>query len=480
MGTTHSKLKQDNYEWTRNSLEFDGFYVSTGRQRIEEKLESKPSSKRKQRPVQSNDTYGLNHSAPLDENILETDGGSYAHSHQQLNNRRPLSKISIQKSAGGNGKTKREDGNVFDRNTSIEYLKKQVEQKINKAVWTKESDTLRSRTNQCSLESTWGTDEVDNETCIGNYRPEINTGIPQEYESHSGDETNPNKAQGSETVTCDGDNILTNDSPAIEPNGRNDLEEGSLKVENESSNLYPNVTDDVSKTYPTYEELKHEFLRFNSYKSYPNDNNKPYAIRLAQGGFFYTGTGDEVMCYVCSRKKADWRADDDPFEIHVKLNPHCQFLKNNKEVNVPMQSSSVIESRIAQASALVLSHADVADRLDNNNISTNNPSVIPTTTSNTDSEAEQSTAASKNLTSETKSNDGNNRKNNNDDFSGTNRVRSSDAGITDNGKDNTGCRSPQPLISSGPGTQRSTDNTQDRGLVIEQNSNLGNRELSSR
>ncbi|XP_060551150.1 baculoviral IAP repeat-containing protein 2-like isoform X2 [Ruditapes philippinarum] len=87
--------------------------------------------------------------------------------------------------------------------------------------------------------------------------------------------------------------------------------------------------------------MRYELLRFCTLRSFPK-HNKPYITRIAQAGFYFANADDEVVCYCCARRKSNWREDDIPIEIHRELNPNCNFLLTNLEVNVPVRMSELL------------------------------------------------------------------------------------------------------------------------------------------
>lgn len=48
---------------------------------------------------------------------------------------------------------------------------------------------------------------------------------------------------------------------------------------------------------------------------------------LAEAGFYYSGRGDIVFCFVCGLKVNQWKIFDDPFVKHAKFSRNCTFLK---------------------------------------------------------------------------------------------------------------------------------------------------------
>ncbi|XP_008557841.1 death-associated inhibitor of apoptosis 1-like [Microplitis demolitor] len=49
--------------------------------------------------------------------------------------------------------------------------------------------------------------------------------------------------------------------------------------------------------------------------------------RLAEAGFFYTGTGDQTLCYHCGGGLKDWEPEDDPWVQHAKWFKNCYYVR---------------------------------------------------------------------------------------------------------------------------------------------------------
>lgn len=47
---------------------------------------------------------------------------------------------------------------------------------------------------------------------------------------------------------------------------------------------------------------------------------------LATAGFYYTGSGDQTLCYYCGGGLRDWERDDDPWIEHAKWFDYCPYL----------------------------------------------------------------------------------------------------------------------------------------------------------
>ncbi|KAL3882527.1 hypothetical protein ACJMK2_028863 [Sinanodonta woodiana] len=89
--------------------------------------------------------------------------------------------------------------------------------------------------------------------------------------------------------------------------------------------------------------MKFEMLRLCTMKQFPKDN-RPFAIRIIEAGFYYGGYNDEVACYCCGSRKDNWILEDSPLLIHQILAPKCSFLINNTVVNIPIRKSNLPES----------------------------------------------------------------------------------------------------------------------------------------
>lgn len=113
---------------------------------------------------------------------------------------------------------------------------------------------------------------------------------------------------------------------------------------------------------PVDESMKYEMLRFRSFEQYKTEN-KPFRIRFAQAGFYYSGKGDEVICYCCKHSKGNWSANDDPYQIHKTMCPSCPFLTNNTGVNIPVApGEGAGASYIASSSVLGAASAEIVSQ----------------------------------------------------------------------------------------------------------------------
>jgi len=60
------------------------------------------------------------------------------------------------------------------------------------------------------------------------------------------------------------------------------------------------------------------------------------ATRIAKAGFYYTGCGLEVQCFVCGTRISDWNYGDQAMVRHRLAEPTCPFVINSAATcNVP-------------------------------------------------------------------------------------------------------------------------------------------------
>ncbi|XP_014613191.1 PREDICTED: baculoviral IAP repeat-containing protein 7-B-like [Polistes canadensis] len=76
---------------------------------------------------------------------------------------------------------------------------------------------------------------------------------------------------------------------------------------------------------PTHPDYASYDARLESFDSWPRA--MPHSKELlAQAGYYYTGNGDQTLCYHCGGGLKDWESGDDPWEEHAKWFPQCTYL----------------------------------------------------------------------------------------------------------------------------------------------------------
>ncbi|KYN30909.1 Apoptosis inhibitor IAP, partial [Trachymyrmex septentrionalis] len=74
--------------------------------------------------------------------------------------------------------------------------------------------------------------------------------------------------------------------------------------------------------YPVYVNYA---ARLASYDKWPKAMSQTKE-ELATAGFYYTGSGDETLCYYCGGGLMDWDPQDDPWVEHAKWFNQCPYL----------------------------------------------------------------------------------------------------------------------------------------------------------
>ncbi|CAB3387122.1 Hypothetical predicted protein [Cloeon dipterum] len=83
--------------------------------------------------------------------------------------------------------------------------------------------------------------------------------------------------------------------------------------------------------------------RIKSYQQYWPPSLPQTPLKIAQAGFFYTGTGDRVVCFHCNLGLKDWMPDDDPFVQHCQWSANCQYLQMRKGLNTVLRTMHSIQ-----------------------------------------------------------------------------------------------------------------------------------------
>ncbi|CAH1961034.1 unnamed protein product [Acanthoscelides obtectus] len=102
---------------------------------------------------------------------------------------------------------------------------------------------------------------------------------------------------------------------------------------------------------PQYNDKITYESRLATFDSWPKSiKQKP--VDLAEAGFFYTGVGDQTLCFYCGGGLKDWEDNDDPWEQHALWFSKCVYLnlkkgkdyiekiKKKEEAHQPATSSS--------------------------------------------------------------------------------------------------------------------------------------------
>ncbi|XP_076824858.1 uncharacterized protein LOC143470538 [Clavelina lepadiformis] len=69
--------------------------------------------------------------------------------------------------------------------------------------------------------------------------------------------------------------------------------------------------------------------RIGSFKA-PWPDGRVNTSKVAEAGFFYLGVNDHVRCFCCGEKCMNWSVGSDPWKIHAKFHPSCEYLLRNR------------------------------------------------------------------------------------------------------------------------------------------------------
>lgn len=69
-----------------------------------------------------------------------------------------------------------------------------------------------------------------------------------------------------------------------------------------------------------------ELSRLATFATFPTYAVAVYPTQLAGNGYFYTGSGDEIECYVCHIRISQWIERDNPDDRHKFLSPDCVMI----------------------------------------------------------------------------------------------------------------------------------------------------------
>ncbi|XP_051157525.1 baculoviral IAP repeat-containing protein 3-like isoform X1 [Leptopilina boulardi] len=76
---------------------------------------------------------------------------------------------------------------------------------------------------------------------------------------------------------------------------------------------------------PVHTEYASYDARLRTFESWPKCMRQTKE-QLADAGFYYTGKGDQTLCYHCGGGLKDWEPEDDPWEQHAKWFSKCIYL----------------------------------------------------------------------------------------------------------------------------------------------------------
>ncbi|KFP75431.1 E3 ubiquitin-protein ligase XIAP, partial [Apaloderma vittatum] len=94
------------------------------------------------------------------------------------------------------------------------------------------------------------------------------------------------------------------------------------------------VVDMSDSLYPKNPAMCSEETRLKSFHSWPFSGQLT-PKELASAGFYYTGVGDQVVCFCCGGKLSKWEPSDRAWSEHKRHFPKCLFVLGREVGNVP-------------------------------------------------------------------------------------------------------------------------------------------------
>ncbi|CAH1183238.1 unnamed protein product [Phaedon cochleariae] len=102
--------------------------------------------------------------------------------------------------------------------------------------------------------------------------------------------------------------------------------------------------------------------RVETFQNWPR-SLKQRPADLAAAGFFYTGVGDQTLCFYCGGGLKDWEEGDDPWEQHALWFGKCVFLnlKKGKEFIERVKARSAAEVSLPSTSGVEAKEEEAAE-----------------------------------------------------------------------------------------------------------------------
>ncbi|XP_066999488.1 death-associated inhibitor of apoptosis 1 [Anabrus simplex] len=102
---------------------------------------------------------------------------------------------------------------------------------------------------------------------------------------------------------------------------------------------------------PIYTKYSSIEGRLRSYENIWPVSMKQRPDKLSEAGFFYTGKGDQTVCFHCGGALKDWKNGDDPFVEHALWYPKCTYIVQLKGKEFVDKISGEKEALIAAKEA---------------------------------------------------------------------------------------------------------------------------------
>lgn len=124
---------------------------------------------------------------------------------------------------------------------------------------------------------------------------------------------------------------------------------------------------------PHYQDRITFEQRLETFDNWPK-GFKQRPAQLAEAGFFYTGVGDQTLCFSCGGGLKDWEEKDDPWEQHALWFSKCTYVNLKKGTDFvakvksqrqteALPSTSTAETKEESATASVETLSEKCDKI---------------------------------------------------------------------------------------------------------------------
>ncbi|KYQ54918.1 Baculoviral IAP repeat-containing protein 7-B [Trachymyrmex zeteki] len=126
-------------------------------------------------------------------------------------------------------------------------------------------------------------------------------------------------------------NVPISMDPSANPSVPEDMDECGIYNWTNVPKSIPNCGDQMNyrlkelTSKPKYPEYVNYAARLASYDKWPKAMSQTKE-ELATAGYYYSGNGDETLCYYCGGGLMDWDTWDDPWVEHAKWYKNCPYL----------------------------------------------------------------------------------------------------------------------------------------------------------
>lgn len=113
-------------------------------------------------------------------------------------------------------------------------------------------------------------------------------------------------------------------------------------IVNKKQTEYPKLSMNIGKTFTSYNSLKYEKNRLDTFIEWPITWLKP--TELAAAGFYYLRTSDHCACVFCRGIVGGWETGDTPQNEHQRHFPHCPYIRGQPVGNIPIDQGQILSN----------------------------------------------------------------------------------------------------------------------------------------